>query len=319
MNSLPFLRRLIRLIPIFSAAVFFVPGLSFSAQLPPGAVSGVAQIPSRRVVVPYISGVNDGLAYLVNTTSTRQDVYLAQLVAVTPSSLAQSAGLLQSYVSDSANKVTVNRMKATPANDRLMVQSTVQGPGFIDVDFDFFDMNTGAHQGFINEQAFATLNSSLHPSQRLAEIKAAWVTQGWMTAAQAAAFDYSLNPDNYGVFDVYAQWNSDGTATIFFETTVFLANAGAYTGQNIGTETFAINLGYSSVTNKMEIVDYGFVHAAATYPAIFNISIKSGATPDILFQGTPITFESYWKFYIFYSYETASQVEAEIPAIYVLQ
>ena len=190
-------------------------------------------------------------------------------------------------------------------------------------------MQTGANQGFINEQAFALFNSSVQPSQRLAELKTKWVQMNYVTPTQAAAFDYYLNPDDYGVFSVSAQWNDDGTATIFFQTTVFLTKAPGYNGTPIGTETFEINLAYSSLTQKMEIVDYGPGHTAAAYPTVFAFSIQGGGTSgEVLFGGTPILIEdSYWQIGSFgrlggvvtyYYYATANQVEAEIPAVYYL-
>jgi hypothetical protein len=329
MNTISFFRGSARMLQLHFVGTILASGLALSAQARVGVVGNPPGLPVPHRFVPYISGINDGFAYKVNTNSNQQDVYLAQMVAVTPYPFAQAAGLLQSYVSDSANSVNVNRMKASLANDRLLVQYTIQGSGFTDIDLDFFDMQTGANQGFINELAFALFNSSIQPSQRLAELKVKWVQMNYVTPAQAAAFDYSLNPEDYGVFDVTAQWNSDGTATIFFHTTVFLANAPGYNGTPIGTETFAINLAYSSLTQKMEIVDYGNGHTAATYPTVFNVSIQGGgASGQILFQGTPILVQdSYWQFGSFgrvggvvtyYYYPTASLIEAEIPSVYYL-
>src|ERR1035437_2840522 len=265
MTTTCFFRGPSRILQDNSLRLVLASGLALSAQARVGVVGKPPGLPFPHKLVPYISGINDGFAYRVNPSSKQQDVYLAQMVAVTPSPFAQAAGLLKSYVSDSANSVNVDRMKASLANDRLLVQYTIQESDFTDIDFDFFDMQTGASQGFINEQAFGIFNSSVQPSQRLAELKAKWVQMNFVTPAQAAAFDYYLNPDDYGVFSVSAQWNSDGTATILFQTTVFLANAPGYNGTPIGTETFAINLAFSSLTQKMEIVDYGPGHTAAAY------------------------------------------------------
>ncbi len=327
MNTTYFFRGPARILQVYSVGIILASGLALSAQARVGVVGDPSSLPFPFRLEPYIDGTNDGFAYKVNTSSNRQDVYLAKMLAVTPSPLAEEVGLLQSYVRDSANSVNVNRMKTSLANDRLVVQYTIQGSDFTDIDFDFFDMQTGANQGFINEQAFDIFNSSIQPSQRLAELKANWVQKNYVTAAQAAAFDYYLNPDDYGVFNLSAQWNSDGTATIFFQTTVFLTNAPGYNGTAIGTETFAINLAYSSLTQKMEIVDYGNGHSAATYPTVFDFSIQSGGTSGkMLFEGTPILFQnSYWRagnggriggVVTYYYYPTANLIEAEIPAVY---
>ncbi len=320
MNIPSLLRGPVKMLWILSVIVFSFPSLSFSALPRPGDLNGGSITPFRSLLFPYIDGTNDGFAYMVQATSSRQDVYLARLESVTPLPTALDVGKLQSY--DLAEGETVSQLKASVANDRLFVESTIQGPNVLDVNLDFFDLQTGAHVGFINEQSFATFNSSLQPSQRLAERRAAWVAQNIVTQEQADAFDYYLDPDDHGTFNVYGGWNSDGTASIFFETSVFLANAGPYTGMEIGTETFAINLGYSAVTKQMEIVDYGLAHTAATYPSVFKFSLKAGKFPYILFQGTPILFQSRsrtspppWAF-IFNTYRTAAMVEAEIPALY---
>ena len=322
-------RRTVRLLQVFYVGIILTSSLAQAALVPVVGGGNSPGLPYPHRFEPYISGINDGFAYKVNTSASRQDVYLAQVVAVTPSPYAHAAGLLKSYVSDSANSVNVNLMKASLANDRLLVKYTIQGSGFIDIDFDFFDMQTGANQGFINEQAFALFNSSIQPSQRLAELRAKWVQMNYVTAAQAAAFDYYLNPEDYGVFSVSAQWNSDGTATILFQTTVFLTNAPGYNGMPIGTETFAINLAYSSLTQKMEIIGYGNGHTAATYPTVFKFSIQSGGTSgQVLFEGAPILVQdSFWSVagfgrpggvVTYYYYPNASLVEAEIPSVYYL-
>jgi hypothetical protein len=329
MTTTCFSRALARILKVYSLALIFASGFALAAQARVGVVGNPPGLPIPHKLVPYISGINDGFAYKVNTSSNRQDVYLAQMVSVTPSPSAQASGLLKSYVSDSANSVTVNRMKASLANDRLLVQYTIQGSDFTDIDFDFFDMQTGASQGFINEQAFGLFNSAVQPSQRLAELKTKWVQMNYATPAQAAGFDYYLNPDDYGVFNVSAQWNGDGTATILFQTTVFLTNAPGYNGTPIGTETFAINLAFSTLTQKMEIVDYGPNHTAAAYPTVFAFSLQGGgASGAVQFGGTPILIEdSYWQIGSFgrpggvvtyYYYATANLVEAEIPAVYYL-
>jgi hypothetical protein len=326
MNLNSLLRTSARYLATVSAGVILSSTLAPSTQAMAGGINEPTPPMPIPTFHPYIDGINDGFAYKVIASATRQDVYLAQMIAVTPSPLAEVTKLMQSYVSDGAGTVTVNRMKASLNNDRLIVQYTIQGSDFVDSDVDFFDMQTGAFQGFINEQAFATFNSSIQPSQRLAELKADWVQKGYVTAAQAAGFDYSINPDDYGVFSLSTRWNMDGTATIMFQTTVFLANAPGFNGTPIGTETFYINMAYSSVTNKMEIADYNISHIPALYPPLFTFSIQNGAVSGkMLFQNTPILFHTVSRRagsggiggIIFADvYATANAMEAAIPSVY---
>lgn len=315
----------VKMLWILSVITFSFPRLSLAVPSGPGGPG--APKPPEIIRVPHIPA--DGFAYLVQTTPVRQDVYLARLRSAKPSSpIASKVGLLESYVSDDYNQSTVNSMKASLANDRLIVMSTAQGFEILDLNVEFFDMQTGAHQGFFNEESFAQFNSSFQPSQRLAEAKVQHVAEGRATQEEADAFDYSLvvpPMTSQGPFNVYAQWNNDGTASIFCDTEVFLANASGSTGEDIGTETFAINVSYSPVAKKMEIVDYGLKHTAATYPNVFKFSPKEDKNSCILFQGTPILFQDFVLLHdpswvgvnhFFGYYQLADIVEAEIPAIY---